>query len=349
VLATLGSTLGLLLATWAIGALPSWLAADYLARDTAIGIDGRVLLFVLAVTFVITISFGLAPVFFYFRTLGIRLLGGRDFDDHDRTGADRVAIVNRNLASRLFPDGPPVGRTIEMLPGASDAWIPAGPVTIVGVASNAKDVGFNEVDFGDIYLPLAQYPKAGVELVVSTSLPLASVGAELRREAQAIEPDLPVYAVRAMDDLVQEALRLDRFHLLLSSVFAALATVMAAIGIYGAMSYAIEQRTQEFGVRLALGARRRIVLDLALTQATRLGIGGTLLGLTAALLAGRLLGTALYLVPRVHNGLLYGVSVADPLTLGCACLALLAVATLAALVPALRATRVDPIVTLRCE
>ena len=494
VLATLGSALGLLLAMWAIGALPTWLAADYLARDTAIRIDGRVLLFVLAVTFLISISFGLAPAFFtrrlalrealsqggrsvgaarsqararsalvvleialalvllvgaglflnsfvrltrmplgfephgvltmrvpvagaryeapeavqefgdrllervrslpgvrsaaigssaplgsgpssrvvrangprpaegeeespivraispgYFRTLGIRLLGGRDFDDHDRTGADRVAIVNQNLAARLFPGGTALGRTIELLPGSSAAWIPAGRVTIVGVASNATDVGFNEIDFGDVYLPAAQSPKAGVQLVVSATLPSSSIGPELRREVHAIEPDLPVYAVRVMDHLVQQALRLDRFHLLLSSVFAALAMIMAAIGIYGAMSYSIEQRTREFGVRLALGARRRSVLGLALTQATRLGIGGALLGLIAAFVTGRLLGSALYLVPRVHNGLLYGVSVADPLTLSCACLAVLAVAALAALVPALRATRVDPIVALRCE
>ncbi len=283
----------------------------------------------------------------YFRTLGIRLLGGRDFDEHDRSGADRVAIVNQNLASRLFAGGNPVGRTIELLPNGSAGWIPAGLVTVIGVASNAKEVGFNEVDFNGIYLPFARYAKAGLQIVVNTDLSPTTLGSEIRQEVLAIDPDLPVYAVRTMDDFVDEALQQDRFHLLLSGVFAALATVMASIGIYGAMSYTIEQRRQEFGVRLALGARRRTVLGLALGQAMRLGIAGTLLGLAVALLAGRLLGSALYMVPRVHNGILYQVSTADPLTLSCACLTVLTVATLAGLVPALRATRVDPMVALR--
>ena len=122
---------------------------------------------------------------------------------------------------------------------------------------------------------------------------------------------------------------------------------MAGVGIYGAMSYALEQRTQEFGVRIALGAPRRTVLGLALGQSVRLGLGGTFLGLLAALLVARLAGTGLYLVEGVHEGLLYGVATTDPLTLTCACAALLLIATLAGLVPALRATRVDPIVALR--
>jgi putative ABC transport system permease protein len=199
------------------------------------------------------------------------------------------------------------------------------------------------------YLPFARYAKAGLQIVVNTDLSPTTLGSEIRREVLAIEPDLPVYAVRAMDDFVDEALQQDRFHLLLSGVFATLATVMASIGIYGAMSCTIEHRKQEFGVRLALGARPRTVLGLALGQAMRLGIAGTLLGLAVALLAGRLLGSALYMVPRVHNGILYQVSTADPLTLSCACLTVLTVATLAGLVPALRATRVDPMVALRCE
>jgi putative ABC transport system permease protein len=285
----------------------------------------------------------------FFRVLGIQLLGGREFDDHDRPGAERVAIVNLHLASRLFPGASALGRTLELLPGASSPWIPSGPVTIVGVVSNAKSVGLNEVDFNSIYLAFAQHPAPSVHLVLNTSVPPNAIASDIRRTVATVDPTVTVFAVRTMTDFVDGAFRGTRFHVLLSSVFAALATIMAAIGIYGVMSYAIEQRTREFGLRLALGARRRTVLGLAFGQAMQMGIAGTALGLATALIVARLLGNALYLVPRVHDGVLYGVSTSDPLTLSCACVLLILVATLAGLVPALRATRVDPIVALRCE
>jgi putative ABC transport system permease protein len=135
----------------------------------------------------------------------------------------------------------------------------------------------------------------------------------------------------------------------LIGAFAAVAILLAAIGIFGAMAYAIEQRTREFGVRLALGADRVGILALALGQSARLGLAGTALGLGLSLTLARLLGDALYLVQGKHDGLIYGVSTTDPLTLTCACAGLIGVAALAGLIPARRATRVDPIVALRCE
>jgi putative ABC transport system permease protein len=260
-----------------------------------------------------------------------------------------VAIVNLHLASRLFPGASALGRTVELLRGAGAPWILAGPLTIVGVVANSKAVGLNEVDFNAVYLPFAQQPAPNVQLVVGTSMPATAIASDIRREVASIDPTLTLFAVRTMTDFVEGAFKGTRFHVLLSSVFAALATLIAAIGIYGVMSYSIEQRTREFGVRLALGAQRRSVLGLAFAEAMRMGIAGTALGLFAALLVARLLGSALYLVPRVHDGVLYGVSTSDPLTLASACGTVILAAALAGLVPALRATRVDPIVALRCE
>jgi putative ABC transport system permease protein len=152
-----------------------------------------------------------------------------------------------------------------------------------------------------------------------------------------------------MAQRVDDALRSDRFHMLLIVAFASVAIVLASIGIFGAMAYAVEQRTREFGVRLALGARRRGILALALGQSLRLGLVGTALGLGLSLAVARLVGDGLYLVEGKHNGLIHGVTTTDPLTLGCACAALISAATLAGLIPARRATRVDPNVALRCE
>ena len=171
----------------------------------------------------------------------------------------------------------------------------------------------------------------------------------VRRVVLAADPNLPVIAITTMAQRADGALRSDRFHLLLIGAFAALAIGLASVGIFGVMAYAIEQRTREFGVRLALGAGRAGILALALGQSARLGLAGTALGLGLSLVLSRLLGDAVYLVQGKHEGLLYGVSTTDPLTLLCACAGLVGVAALAGLIPARRATRVDPIVALRCE
>jgi ABC-type antimicrobial peptide transport system permease subunit len=152
-----------------------------------------------------------------------------------------------------------------------------------------------------------------------------------------------------MMDRVARASRGDCFNLILIGSFAALAILMAAVGIYGAMSYAIERRTQEFGVRIALGAQRSGILALALGESARLAVIGTVLGVAASLTLARLIGSALYLVPAKHEGLLYGVSLTDPLTLTSASLAVIIIAALAGFVPARRATRIDSIIALRCE
>jgi len=280
--------------------------------------------------------------------LGIRRLAGRDFTAEDVKGAPRVALINEHLARRAFSGKDPVGQYLDLRPQTTSR-IESGLAQIVGVVGNVKDVGMNEVDFKNVYLPIAQSPLPSIHLVVHATVPPLTVVDALRAEIHRLDPNLPVIAVTSMEQRVRDALRSDRFHLLLIGTFAITGLVLAAVGIYGVMSYAIEQRRREFGVRLALGARPGEILALALGQSTRLGLAGAALGLALSLMLAKLLGNALYLVEREHDGLIYGVRTTDPLTLTAACITLLVVATLAGLIPARRAARVDPLVTLRCE
>ena len=282
----------------------------------------------------------------YFHLLGIRIVAGREFTPEDRDGAPRVAAINETLARSVFAGENPIGREVELLKSTTP-WVRVGPVQIVAIVSNIKEVGINEVDFNSLYLPLAQSPPSSIQLIATTAIPPATVAAPLRAQLLAVDPDLPVGSVTTMAQLVDEAFQSDRFHLLLIGAFALLAVVMAAVGVYGAMSYTMQQRTQEFGVRVALGASRRTIFSLALGQAARLGAAGTAIGLGLSLLLARMLGNALYLVPREHNGLIYGVSTTDPPTLMFACGLLLIVAAVAGYFPARRATRIDPMVALR--
>jgi putative ABC transport system permease protein len=284
----------------------------------------------------------------YRRTLGIGLLAGRDLTSSDVAGAPGVALINENVARHLFPGESALGKQLEFLPSYA-SWVKPGTAQIVGILANSKEVGLNEIDFDAICVPLAQHPALAIQLVAHTSVPAAAVIDPLRRAVFTLDPSLAVYSIRTMTDRVVDASRGDQFNLALISAFAFVAMLMSAVGIYGAMSYSIEQRTREFGIRLALGAQPRGILAIALAQGTRLGVIGTVFGLALIFLLARLLGSALFLVPRQHEGLLYGVSLSDPLTLTCASAAVIAVAGLAGFVPARRATRIDPVIALRCE
>jgi predicted permease len=284
----------------------------------------------------------------YFRVLGIALTKGRDFNEGDSEGGAKVAVINENLARRIFPGKNPLGHELVLME-SSTSWVRRGTVQIVAIAANMKEVGIHEVDFNSIFVPLAQSPPSTFHVITTTAVPPANVVDLLRAQVLAVDADLPVSNVTTMSQLVEDDLCSARFNLLLIGVFAVLGIVMAAVGIYGTMSYTVQQRTQEFGVRLALGAPRSSILGLALGQAARLGVIGTAVGLGISLALARIIGNALYLVPRVHNGLIYGVSTTDPLTLTCACALLMIVAALAGLLPARRATRVDPVVALRTD
>ncbi len=284
----------------------------------------------------------------FFRVLGIRLLQGRELSDNDTAGGPRVAVVNEVLARRLFPGQDPVGQTLTLVPGARAPWTRRpGAVTIVGVTANVKEVGINEVEFNDIYVPYAQMPAPAVELIVRAGVPAAGLVSMLRGTVAAIDANLPVGSVTPLQTRVAEALRQDRFHLLLIGSFAIVALVLAAIGIYGAVAYGVQQRRREFGVRLALGARPRRIVLVALRESLRLGVWGGAIGLGFSLVIAKVLGNALYLVPGEHNGLLFGVRTTDPTVLAVAWAGMVVLALLAGAIPARAVARLDPVTALR--
>jgi putative ABC transport system permease protein len=286
----------------------------------------------------------------YFRALGIRVSAGRAFSRADTDGAPRVAIVNEYLAGRLFPGQSAVGRRLDLVPGARAPWTRRpGIVVIVGVVPNCKDVGINEVEFGNLYLPFAQAPAPGFEVLVKATAAPGPIIDAVRRAIADLDPVLPATRIEMLDARVARALRADRFNLVLIGAFAAIAIVLAAVGIYGAMACAVRERTREFGVRLALGQPPRALVRATLWQSARLGLISTAAGLVLVVAIARILGNALYLVRGSHNGILYGVTTTDPTVLAAAALALVVIATLAGVFPAREATRVDPLIALRQE
>jgi putative ABC transport system permease protein len=285
----------------------------------------------------------------FFSTLNMRLVSGRGIGIEDVHGAPRVAVVNEHLARRFFSDTTPLGKTLMLQAGSGPAWIEAGAVQIVGVFANIKEVGLNEVDFNSILLSLDQTPSSSIQLVVSTEIPPASVADPLRRALFELDPELPVVAITTMPEQVAGASRGSRFYLWLTAALAIVATILASAGIYALMAHAIQQRTREFGIRLALGAARIGILGLAVRQAVGLGLAGTALGVAGVIGLSRLIGDALFLVQGQHEGMLYGITLTDPLTLTAASIAVIVVVCVTGLMPARRATRIDPVVALRSE
>ena len=286
----------------------------------------------------------------FFRTLAMTPKAGRAFLPGDTNGAPRVAIINEYLAGRLFPGEPAVGKQMELVPGARVPWTRRpGIVEIVGVIPNAKDVAVHEVEFGNVYLPFAQAPAPGIELIARSTMPLSQLTAALRRAVAEVDPALPVVRVQTLAQRVERALRGERFSLLLIGAFACIAIVLAAVGIYGAMACAVRERTREFGVRLALGQQRGALLRATLWESARFGITGAAVGLAMVLVIARALGNALYLVRGEHSGLLYGVTTTDPASIAAAVLALVVIGSIAGVLPAREATRVDPLIALRQE
>jgi len=286
----------------------------------------------------------------YFRALGIRILRGRAFSTGDVAGAPGVMIINESVAREMFGGDDPIGRVIDVLPGGTATWANRpGPRVVVGVVATVKDVGVNEIEFGNIYVPFAQVPSSRIELIVRSGLPSADLLDPLRREMARIDPAMPVTSLTSFERRVTVALQRDRFNLLLISSFAAVALLLAAIGVYGTVAYHVESRTRELGVRLALGAQRSRLIGTAFWQTGRMAILGASLGIGAALAIARVMGDALYLVPGSHSGVLYNVSTTDPVMLALAFAGTLGVAIMAAAIPARRVTRIDPVQALSRE
>jgi ABC-type antimicrobial peptide transport system permease subunit len=278
--------------------------------------------------------------------MSIQLLAGRAFTQRDSETGERVAIVNQRLAARIFGAENPVGKTLAMQDGGSPS-IAGGEVRIVGVAANTKELGLNEVEFNDIYLPFAQNPVRSAFLAVKTQGNADAAIQALRRALRAIDSEISISDAAALDDRLRDGLRGNRFRLFLVSVFASLAALLAAVGIHGAIAFAVARRAREFGLRMALGASPTGIVRLAMSRAAALaGVGGVC-GLAAAFALGSALRETLYLAPGKHAGILFGVGVHDPASLGAAAFATVGLASLAALLPSLRAARIDPAIALR--
>ena len=279
----------------------------------------------------------------YFQAMHIPLVRGRLLNSADDASAPLVAVVDTDFARRFWPNGDAVGRRV-----AVDAVPDVKPQTprwrtIVGVVGHVKHYSLDVEGREQIYLPHTQplfgvYSPRDMTLAVRTSLDPTSVTSAVRDQVFAMDKDLPLYNIATMDQLISDSVAQPRLNLSLLVAFAVLALTLAAVGVYGVMAYAVTQRTQEFGIRMTLGAGRSDVLRQVFFEGGRLAALGLALGLIAALALTRLMAS-----------LLFGVKPADPLTLGAAAALLVFVAFAACYIPARRATRVDPIVALRYE
>jgi predicted permease len=285
----------------------------------------------------------------YFELLHMHLLAGRTFSPQDSETSPRVAIINRNAAHTLFGSEDPVGKILEFVPDERLSVPAKAPVQIVGVSENAQVFGANEVPFEVVYLPFSQLPSPAADIVVSSSLPRGALLGAIRNTTYSLDKDQPIFDVQTMNDLVSASLRGAQFDLILVACLAIVALTLVSVGIFGTVAYFVQQRTREFGIRLALGATPAGILRHALRRSMVMGFVGLLSGVVIALALGRILRSVLYLVPGERAGMLYGVQIYDPLSLSIACVLLFAVVAVASYIPAIRAARVDPVLALRHE
>ncbi len=268
----------------------------------------------------------------YFRTLGVPMVQGRDFAERDNREAPRVVVISETLARKFFPDTNPIGRRFKEggIDRTANPWM-----EIVGVVGDVKYEGLDTPTAPAFYLPYAQSPTRDMALVLKTALPSTDAAAAVRRELGAIDPDIPLAQISTLENLVNESIAQPRFRTSLLGVFSGVALLLAAIGIYGVIAYSVAQRTQEIGIRMALGAQRSDVLRLIIRQGMVLTAIGIALGIVGALFLTRLM-----------ESLLFGVGAADPITFSLIALLLGAVSLLACWLPARRAARLNPITAL---
>lgn len=270
----------------------------------------------------------------YFATLGIRLMAGRMFDDRDVKGGPDVAIVNQTMARTFWPGQDPIGRRIR--PGSSDPWC-----TIIGIVDDVKNAGLDRPTGTELYLPFRQTQASGnraMYVVLRARGDSRLLSGAVRQEMNSIDPALPLSQIRMMDDVLSAAQSRPRFLTLLLALFSCVALAIATVGIYGVISYAVARRSKEFGLRMALGAQPSDVLNLVMKQGAALALLGAGVGLIAA-----------FILTRWMTSQLFGVTPTDPATFATVTFILIVVALSASYIPARRATKVDPIQTLRYE
>jgi putative ABC transport system permease protein len=282
----------------------------------------------------------------YFEALHIPLLRGRTFDRRDTAKSDHLVIINEAFAKKYWPQGDPLGQRITIGQGLG-ADFAEGPRQIVGVVGSVTEAGLSNGMVPAMYIPQGQLTD-GLTKLANNLLPMSwlirtktdplSSASAIRHEFETMDGQLTPSKILTMETVIKDSTTRENFNMLMLTVFAGVALLLAAVGIYGLMSYAVEQRTQEIGIRMALGAGRGEMMKMILGQGMRLVTAGVVLGLAAAFGLTRLLA-----------GLLFGVKAGDPLTFAAVAIILTAVALLAAFVPAQRATRVDPILALRQE
>ena len=273
----------------------------------------------------------------YFTTIGIPLEKGRLFNDQDREGTQPVVLLTKAAVRQYFPNEDPIGKRITLGWGRGPGTPRAGG-EVVGVIGDVKDAGLDEADPPQLYLPNRQWPVQGMGVVLKTSIPPASITDAVRREVYAVDGNIPISNLRTLEQIVSRSISQPRFYMTLLAIFAGGALLLAAIGIFGVLSYAVAQRTREIGIRMALGARERTVVGLVVRHAMILACAGVALGVVTA-----------YFLSTTLSTLLYSTTPRDPLTFVSVAGLLLLVALFASYVPARRATRVDPIVALRTE
>jgi len=271
----------------------------------------------------------------YFRTMGIPILKGRDFDQNDRHGSTPVIIITDTFARQHFPNEDPIGKRIH--PGISSIEGEDSTMReIVGVVGDVRNRELNTEPRPAFYVPQKQIPFSQMAMVVKTNNEPQSLISGVTKDVAGMDPDLPLFGVRTMEEYLSASVATPRFNTTLLSIFAAVALVLTVVGLYGVMSYSVAQRTNEIGIRIALGAQGRDVLMMIVKQGSKLILIGLAIGLLGAIA-----------VTRLMESLLFGVTAKDPLTFAAVAMLLAIVALLACYVPAWRATKVDPMEALR--
>ncbi|HYV18801.1 MAG TPA: ABC transporter permease [Verrucomicrobiae bacterium] len=271
----------------------------------------------------------------YFSALGLHLLQGRLFDQRDTASSPPVVIVNETFARSHWPGRSAVGRRMRFGSGPSNT---APWKEIVGVVADLRHKALDAPPRAEAYIPLEQMPASGMTVIVAAPGEPAGLVEAIRGTVRALDPDLPIANVRSIEEVIAGALVPQRLAAILVGLFAALAVLLAALGLYGVVAFSVARRTREIGVRMALGATRHGVLALVVRQGMRLAVAGVAIGLTAG-----------WGMTRLLRSLLFGVSATDPAAFTGAALVLALVALVASFIPARRATRVEPVVALRSE
>jgi predicted permease len=270
----------------------------------------------------------------YFRAMEIPLVEGRLFTEQDTRTSQRVTLIDAHMAAQYWPNESARGKRLRL--GLADS---TGPwITIVGVVGRIKQDALDSESRIALYLPQTQYPVRGMNVVLRSATDPAGLAAAVRKEIRELDPDLPVYGVRTMSHRVDESLARRRFAMLLLTLFACLALGLAAVGVYGVMAYLVSQGSRELGIRMALGATPRRILMMVVRQGLVVAAAGVGIGLIGA-----------FGLTRLMRRLLFGTQATDPLTFTAIALLLAAIALVASLVPALRAARIDPMISLRAE